>query len=135
MWEKLLVLKYNNKDVKERHLPPTSTYDVKMNTSVIFESSTSCSPTQGILLNLTLKGFGSKSGGNNIVGGIREHSPWGESITVWLVPSFTSLDSTASLHTNNHILSVLVNSNLVKMEISRKAFQLYCKITHPDWLK
>ena len=40
---------------------------------------------------------------------------WG-SITVWLVSSFTSLDSTASLHTNNNIFSVLVKSSLVKVE-------------------
>ena len=40
----------------------------------------------------------------------------GGSITVQLVSSFTSLDSTASLHTNNKIFSVLVKSSLVKVE-------------------
>ena len=32
----------------------------------------------------------------------RNHSPLGESIMVQLVYSFTSFDSTASLHTNKH---------------------------------
>ena len=39
----------------------------------------------------------------------------GGSITVQLVSSLTSLDSTSSLHTNNHIFSFVVNSNLVKL--------------------
>ena len=36
-----------------------------------------------------------------------------------LVSSLTSLDSTASLHTNNRIFSFMVKSNLVKLETSR----------------
>ena len=42
----------------------------------------------------------------------------GGSITVWLIPSFTSLDSTAPLHTNNNIFPFLVKSNLVQLETS-----------------
>ena len=42
----------------------------------------------------------------------------GEGITVRLVPSFTSLDSAASLHTKNNIFSSLVKSTLVKVETS-----------------
>ena len=45
----------------------------------------------------------------------------GGSITVCLVSSFTSFDSTASLLTNNDIFSFLVKSNLVKLETSRIA--------------
>ena len=41
------------------------------------------------------------------------------SITVRLVSSFTSLDSTASLHTNSNIFYILVKYRLVKLEISR----------------
>ena len=37
-------------------------------------------------------------------------------ITVWLVSSFTSLDSTWSLHPNNNIFSPFVKSNIVKLE-------------------
>ena len=37
-------------------------------------------------------------------------------ITAQLVSSFTSLDSTASLHTNNNMFSSLFKSNLVKLE-------------------
>ena len=40
----------------------------------------------------------------------------GESITVWLVSSFTSLDLTASLHTNNSIFSFLLKSGRVKLD-------------------
>ena len=36
----------------------------------------------------------------------------------WLVSSFKSMDSTASLHTNNHILSFKVKPNLFKLETS-----------------
>ena len=39
--------------------------------------------------------------------------------TIRLVSSFTSLDSTASLHTNDHIFSFLVETNLVTLETSR----------------
>ena len=39
-------------------------------------------------------------------------------LTVWLISSFTSLDSTASLHTKNNIFSYLVMSTLVKLETS-----------------
>ena len=42
----------------------------------------------------------------------------GASITVWLVSSFISWDSTASLHTNNTISSFLVKSSLIKLETS-----------------
>ena len=42
----------------------------------------------------------------------------GGSITVRLVSSFSSLDSTASQHTKNHIFYFLVKSNLVKLETS-----------------
>ena len=41
------------------------------------------------------------------------------SITVWLVSSLTRLDSTSSLHTNNNIFSLLVNSSIVKLDPSR----------------
>ena len=40
------------------------------------------------------------------------------SFTAWLISSLTRLNSTASLHTNNNILSLLVKSDLVKMETS-----------------
>ena len=40
-------------------------------------------------------------------------------ITVWLASSLTSLDPTASLHTINHIFSVLVISNHFKLETTR----------------
>ena len=40
----------------------------------------------------------------------------GGSITVRLVSSFTSMDSAASLHGNNHIFSFLVKSKLFKLE-------------------
>ena len=40
----------------------------------------------------------------------------GESITVWLVSSFTSLDLTASLHTNNSIFSFLLKSGRDKLD-------------------
>ena len=43
---------------------------------------------------------------------------WG-SITVLLVSSFTSMGSTASIHTNNNTFSFLVKSSLVKLETSR----------------
>ena len=38
------------------------------------------------------------------------------SITVRLVSSFTNLDTTASLHPNNNIRSLVVKSSLVKLE-------------------
>ena len=44
-----------------------------------------------------------------------EHTIWG-SFIVLLVSSLTSLDSTASLHNNNHIISFLVKSNLFNLE-------------------
>ena len=44
----------------------------------------------------------------------------GGRITVWLLRSFTSMASTESLHTKNHIFSFLVKSNLVKLESSHK---------------
>ena len=68
----------------------------------------------------------------------------GGSITVWLVYSFTSLDSAASLHTKNHIFSSLAKSSLVKQETSCTVIlpsmvnALWCNITkikHPNWLK
>ena len=37
-------------------------------------------------------------------------------ITVWLFSNLTSLASPASLHTNKHIISVLVKSNVVNLE-------------------
>ena len=43
----------------------------------------------------------------------------GGSITVRLVSSFTSLDSTTSLHTVSNIVSFLLKSSLVKLETSR----------------
>ena len=52
----------------------------------------------------------------------RERSPKGGSITIQLVSSFTSLDSSAPLHTNNHIFSVIVKSNLVKLKTSCTVF-------------
>ena len=42
----------------------------------------------------------------------------GESITVHLVSKLSSLDSTASLHTNNRMFSTLDKSNLFELEIS-----------------
>ena len=48
---------------------------------------------------------------------VREHSPYGR-ITVQMVSGFTRLDSSASLHTYNHIFYSLVKSNLVKLETS-----------------
>ena len=46
------------------------------------------------------------------------HSRLGEVPIVQLVSSFTSLDSTASLHTTNDIFFFLVKSNLVQLETS-----------------
>ena len=43
---------------------------------------------------------------------------WVGIIAIRLVSGFTSSDSTASLHTNNHKLSFLVKSNLAKLETS-----------------
>ena len=48
----------------------------------------------------------------------KEQLTVGGNITEWLVSSFTSLDSTASLHTENNIFSLLVKSSLVKLETS-----------------
>ena len=47
----------------------------------------------------------------------KNHCTYG-SIAVWLVPSFTSMNSTASLHTNNNIFSFLVSFILVKLKTS-----------------
>ena len=48
-------------------------------------------------------------------------------IVVRLVSSFTSFDSTVSLHsTNNHIFPFLVKFNLVKKEISCTAISVLC---------
>ena len=41
-----------------------------------------------------------------------------DTVQVWLVYSFTSTDSTASLHTNHHKFYFLVKSNHVKLETS-----------------
>ena len=49
----------------------------------------------------------------------RERSQYGESITVRLVSSFASLDSTASLHAYNNIFSFLVKFSLANLETSR----------------
>ena len=46
----------------------------------------------------------------------------GESMAVRLVSSFTSVDSTASLQSNNRIFSFLVEANLVKLETSQTLF-------------
>ena len=48
--------------------------------------------------------------------------------TVQPVSSFTSLDSTASLQTNNHIFPFLIKSNFVKLENSNTV------ILPPLWL-
>ena len=45
---------------------------------------------------------------------------FGGRITALLASSFTNLDSTASLHTDNHIFSFLAKINLVKLETSCK---------------
>ena len=77
---------------------------------------------------------------------LREHSLLGEvSPTVRLVSSFTSVDSTASLHTNKSISSVLVSSSLVKLVTSRTAIlpptlSVLCTVTRfgkisPLWQK